>query len=240
MLARAELPPPVRRFLEVAYPQVSPGPETILMDARGTLRRRPLPALPFSSRIFLRPGRDRVMEISLGLGPVTLLRGLDAYVDGRGFTRVGRTLQTGPPFDQGAFHTLVLETLLVPSAWERLRLTWEAVDEVTAAVLVPFGRGIERATVRFDPDGGFPASYQTQRHKGAGPRVEWRVEMSHWQRFGNLWEPGSIAVRWLDELRPWFRMRLLRVTLDADVSDALERARRALREADAPRAPRKE
>lgn len=167
MLERSDLPLPVRRFLEAAYPEIRPGPKTIRLDARGTPRRRPLPALPFATRISVRPGRDRVMEISLG--PVTLLRGLDAYLDGRGFTRVGRKLEAGPPFDQGAFHTLVLETLFVPSAWERLRLTWEAVDETVAHLLIPFRDGVERATVRFDPGAGLPTSYETRRHKGPGP-----------------------------------------------------------------------
>lgn len=222
------LPEPIRRFLETAYPDGPPSVETVLIEGRGTLRRRPLPRLPFSGRVSVVPGSARVMDLAVGLGRVTLLRGLDAYVDGRGFTRVGRRIDAGPELDQGAFHTLVIETITFPASWSSLGLAWEPIDARTARVEAPLGDGVEAATVRFDPATSFPSAYETLRHKGRGPKVEWHVGTTDWLPFGSVWEPRGIAVRWLDEPDPWFRMRIERVEPGADVRDALARARSAL------------
>lgn len=231
MTTDASLPAPIRRMLEIAYPDGTPTPKTVVMRGSGRLRRKPLPWLPMKVRIFVRPGSDRVMDILVGMGPLTVMRGLDAYIDGRGFTKVAGSMDTGPEFDQGAFHTIVLETLIFPSSWSRLGITWEPIDEDSARLLAPFKDGTETATVRFDPATALPFAYEVPRHRGRGPKIGWRVEMHEWRRFGPVWEPGRITVRWTDEPKPWFTMRIRQVVLDADVSDALARARAALAEA---------
>ncbi len=218
-------------MLEVAFPGEPAAPETVLMHGSGRLRRRPLPRLPIRVRIAVRPGSDRVMDISVGAGPVALLRGLDAFIDGRGLTKVARSIDVGPEVDQGSFPTIVLETLLFPGAWPRLGLVWEAVDATTTRLHAPFEGGYEIAIVTFDRVTGFPASYEVPRHRGPGPKVDWRVEFPDWRRFGSVWEPGRIAVRWMDEPSPWLTLRIKRVELDTDIDNAIARARTALAEA---------
>ena len=138
----------------------------------GRFRQRPLPWLPFANTIWLRPGVDRVSDMFVRIGPITVMKVLDAYVDGRGITKFLSRADTGPRVDQGAMHPMLCESLMFPSCWSRTPgFAWEPVDADTARVHMPFGAGFEVASVGFDPDTGFPATFETMRFKGKdGPR----------------------------------------------------------------------
>jgi hypothetical protein len=179
-------------------------------------------------RIWNRLGIERVSELQVGLMGLTLLRGLDAYVDGRGFTCVGSELSIGSEVDQGAFHVLFLETLLVPAAWPA-DLRWETVHSGAARVVIPFRSGTERADLEFDPNTGLPTSYATDRYKRpGGPKVRWTVSLASWRAFGALDYPTEFVVRWSDEAQPWLRMRINTVVLDPPTAEPMARARAVL------------
>lgn len=226
---RPDLPAPVRRLLEVAYLGDAPEPATLVVDATGRLRFGRLPWLPMGTRVSLIPGSDRVMEIRVRLGPVTILHGLDAFVDGRGFTKAVGAPVVGDEVDEGAFHTLILESLALPRSWSRLGFTWDPVHADTAILHVPFKEGVQTGTVRFDAATGFPSVFEIPRHKGVGsPKVDWRVDLVGWRRFGSTWAPERTAARWMDEPGPWFEIHTRQVVPDADVTHALARARHVL------------
>lgn len=87
--------------------------------------------------------------------------------------------------------------------------------------------------MRFDAETGFPGVFEIPRHKGVGsPKVDWRVDLDGWRRFGSTWEPERTAARWMDEPGPWFENRTRQVVPDADVTDALARARHVLASAE--------
>ena len=223
------LPDPVVRFLTSAFPDGVADVETARLEGRGRFRRRPLPWLPVRFRIFLRPGRDRVQDLEVVLGPVTLLRVLDAFVDGRGITRVLGSADTGAHIDQGSLHPLLAETLFFPSAWSIVGgLSWEPVDDRSARLVVPFQDGSEVATVRFDPTTNMPSDYEAVRYKSQGPKVDWQVRMRNWQRLGTTPVPRTIEVRWADEPGPWLALEFHRLATGVDIDEALRRARRAL------------
>lgn len=225
---QSDLPAPVGRFAQITRPDPAHEAHTVLLEGRGRFRQRPLPWLPMRTRVHVVPGQARVMDILVAIGPLTLMRVLDAFVDGRGITKAVGSADVGPEIDQGAFHTLVIETMLRPWAWSRLDVRWESHDETTARLLVPFAGETEEATVRFDPTTALPASYQAPRYKGRGSRVDWRVDLREWRGSGPARTPGRTIVTWADEPGPWFDMRIERALVDVDVSDALDRARAAL------------
>ena len=228
-----DLPGPVARFLDVAYPDGAPEVETAVLEASGRFRRRPLPWMPFGNTISLRPGLDRVSDMFVRLGPFTLFRVLDAYVDGHGITRFLRTADVGDEIDQGSLHPLLVETLMFPSSWSRIPgLAWDAGEGSVARLSVPFGGGTEVATVGFDPRTGFPVSYDAPRFKAVGgSKVEWRVDMVDWSRFGPVVACRRIVVTWADDPGPWLTMRFAKVTTGEDLAEPLARARAAISEA---------
>lgn len=119
---------------------------------------------------------------------------------------------------------------MFPCCWSGMPgLGWEPVDADVARMRLPFGDGIEVATVGFDPATGFPAVFETLRFKGkGGPKVRWRMAMLDWRRFGAVTVPGRITVRWADEPGPWLKMRFERVTTGVDLDEPLGRARAAI------------
>ena len=72
-IPRIEAPAPVSRYLETAYSDGVPEVGTVSMEGSGRFRQRPLPWLPFANTIWLRPGADRVSDMVVRLGPITLM-----------------------------------------------------------------------------------------------------------------------------------------------------------------------
>ena len=229
-IPRIEAPAPVSRYLETAYSDGVPEVGTVSMEGSGRFRERPLPWLPFANTIWLRPGADRVSDMVVRLGPITVMKVLDAYVDGRGITKFLHTADTGPRVDQGAMHPMLCESLMFPSCWSRTPgFAWEPVDGHTARLHIPFEAGSEVATVGFDTRTGFPTTFETMRYKGKdGPKVRWRITMHDWRQFGAVAIPERILVRWADERGPWLMMRFERVTLGVELDEPLTRARAAI------------
>ena len=225
-----EVPAPVARYLQTGYPDGVPEVATAVMEGSGQFRERPLPRLPFANTIWLRPGMDRVSDMFIRLGPITVMKVLDAYVDGRGVTRFLNKADSGPRVDQGAMHAMLCEALMFPSCWSRMPgFVWEPVNANLARLRVSFGDGVEVATVGFDPATGFPAVFETLRFKGKdGPKVRWRIRMRDWRRFGAVTVPGRILVRWADEPGPWLKVWFQRVSAGVDLDEPLGRARRAI------------
>jgi hypothetical protein len=223
------LPEPVQRWLGRTRPVPGGAPRAIYLEGPARFKRGRLPYLPLDIRTWTRLGFDRVSELEVRIAGLTIMRGFDAFVDGRGFTRVGSEVSLGPSVDQGAFHVMFLETLLVPSAWPE-GIGWEPIDADSARVVTQFGGGQETAVVGFDQATGLPSSYQTKRYRAAGqPKVPWTASVGTWRDFGSLVYPSRFEATWADEARPWLKMRIDRATRDPSMDEPLERAREALK-----------
>lgn len=230
--SRARLPAPVALFLEVAYPDGAPEVGTVVMEGSGRFRRRPLPWIPMRDRISLRPGLDRVSDMAVVLGPFTVMKVLDACVDGYGITKFRKTTDVGDQIDQGALHPLLCEAIMFPSCWSSIAgFAWEPIDDSTSRLLASFRDGTEVVTVGFDRSTGFPATYQVPRFKADGPKVDWRIDMLDWRRFGPAVVPGRIVVTWADDPGPWLEIRFTKVTTGEVIDEPIARARAAIAEA---------
>jgi hypothetical protein len=118
-----ELPLPVVRWLEVAWPGGVDEVESL--ELSGPLRiRRGHVWLPGDATMRFRLGVGYVSDLRIGLGPLTAIRGLDTYVDGTGMTRVGHRADLGHEIDQGAFLALWAQSVLFPGAWALAGLRW--------------------------------------------------------------------------------------------------------------------
>lgn len=222
------LPKPVQRWVSLASRPDRPVPRIIYLEGPARFKRGRLPYLPMRIRIWNSLAHDRVSELEVRVLGLTVMRGLDAYVDGRGFTRVGGTTDHGPEIDQGSYHVVIVESLFCPDAWPA-ELRWEPIDANSARVLFPFGDGEESAVVRFDPATGFPASYTTGRHKGAGaPKVPWTAWMSGWREVDGVMAPSVVEAQWSYDPRPWLRMRIETVRANAPMEEPLAKARAVL------------
>ena len=195
--------------------------------------RRPwwLP-VPLQIRMSHRLGVAFVHEIRIGRGALSYQIGLDAFVDGRGAMIVGRSIQTGPTFDQGARIAMWGEALMFPASWlSRTDVGWESVDARTARFIVPSPDGDLPILVSFDPDTGLPTSCAADRYKGYGPLTRWYGAWSDWA-IGpeGVLAPRRMQVRWADEPHPWLTIRVNSLAVNTPVDAIFDlRARDAIR-----------
>ena len=228
-----ELPLPVVRWLEVAWPSGIDPVETITMSGpirirRGRMRLRGETTMRFDL------GRGYVSDIRIGFGKLTALRGLDALVDGTGITVVGKEASTGFEIDQATFIALWSESLLFPPSWDRLPgLRMLALRDDTVLVSLPFRGEIEHAILRFDPEGSsFPVAFEAERYREVGgPKLGWHVAYDDWHWREGLAVPTHLEVQWADDTAPWFDMRVEDVTPNEPLAAHEARARHAIAEA---------
>jgi hypothetical protein len=224
------LPAPVARFRDVIAGRGSPRVGTVLIDASAWMRRPGIPRIPLDFRMAHRLGRDFVHEIRIGRRPLTVPMGLDAYVDGHGLMRIGRTVHAGPTFDQGALIALWGEALTFPAAWDRRDdVRWDPVDERTATLVVAGPEGELPIGVGFDQRTGLPRWCEADRYKADGPKVRWRGTFGDWRPFDRgVVAPGRFTASWADEPFPWLELRVRRLRVDAPVDAMLAVGRRAI------------
>jgi hypothetical protein len=190
--------------------------------------------LPIEAVMWHELGRHHVVDLRVGLGPLTFVRGLDGYIDGTGFSRISHTLEMGPEIDQASLLFMWSEVILFPSAWQnRDDVAWAAINDDTATLTLTEPVAPVTAQVSFDPGTGMPARLSAERFKGVGSRqVEWLVDYADWAPTEDgVTLPGTATVTWADEPGPWFRMHIKRANPGTDVSGALARGRRVLEEA---------
>lgn len=224
-------PIPVARWLEATSGHVEPQ-RTAVIEGRSRFRREGKGLwLPIEAVMWHELGAAHVADLRVGLGPLTVVRGMDAYVDGVGFSRISHTLETGPEIDQSAALFMWAEAILFPASWrERDDVSWEAVAEHRTEVSLPFAGERLTASLDFDASTGLPARFGADRYKGLGSRpVRWQVDYADWRlTTDDVLLPSLATVAWSDEPGPWFRMWIERANPDADVSDAMSRARAQL------------
>jgi hypothetical protein len=229
-VAMTALPSPVARCAEIAARRDRAPIRTLAIETTAWMRRPGLPRIPLEIRMAHRLGEAFVHDIRIGRGWWSFGFGMDAYVDGHGLMRIGRSVQTGARFDQGALIAMWGEALIVPAAWlDRADVRWEAVDALSARFVVPGPEGDVPITVTFDEATGLPSECSADRYKSDGPLTPWSGMWSDWRVAGDgLLAPRRLRVRWSDEAEPWLDIKVVSIAVDAPVEDALARARDVL------------
>ena len=225
------LPPPVERFVDLTRDGRVGGIETIELTCDAWMRRPWWMPIPLQVRMSHRLGISFVHEIRIGRGGLSRPVGLDAFVDGRGAMIVGRSIQTGPTFDQGARIAMWGEALIFPASWiGRSDVGWESVDAHVARFVVASPEGDLPILVSFDRGTGLPASCAADRFKGQGPLTRWYGSWSDWTIGGEgVLAPRRMEVRWADEPHPWLTIRVMHLAVGVPVDETFERARAAIR-----------
>jgi hypothetical protein len=101
------------------------------------------------------------------------------------------------------------------------RVRWEAVDETSARLTVPFEDESEDVLdVAFDPHTGLIRALEGQRYKGAkdSEKTGWHAEALGWRCFHGIRVPSPASLTWADEGRPWSVWTIEDVAYNVDVS----------------------
>lgn len=223
----------LHRWLDTAFDGKVPSADTAEFVGTGRIRLGRSPWLPVSYRTSHRLGHEFSAEVAATWFGRPVVRGMDAFVDGRGMQRVRDNVTVGPGLDSDGVSFLWSEAMLVPATWSLPGVKWTQADKnmLTLDVSGDDVAAPVTATIHCDPQSGLPLAFEvpwrsknTEGTVGAG----WKVSYQDWAESDQGWAPGLVEVQWQDEDRPWFRMRMEPPVLDADVSAALDSARQAL------------
>jgi hypothetical protein len=218
------LPAPVERFYRTVYGENIPVVESAVFQGRAIIR--PFMNIPLPARfIFVhKAGRDYRHYIEATWFAVPLLKVNEGYVDGASFfeSPMGNIYDDAST-NQAANLAVWAEAGWFPSIWltdERVR--WEAVDERTALLFVPFEDQMENFVVRFNPETGLIDTMEAMRYRDSGDaakKILWITvnEPGDSIEGTNFSSVGSAV--WLDQGKPWATFSLEEAHYNVNISE---------------------
>jgi hypothetical protein len=223
------LPAPVERFYRQVYGDRVPVIESAVISGRATLRPvMRFPAFPSRFRFTHIAGQDYRHYLEATIFGMPLIKGNEHFLNGKGHLDLGPIgVSQGPNTDQGANLGLWAESVWLPSIWiTDPRVRWEAVDDVTALMVVPFGDQEERLVMRFDPQTGMLRFLEAMRYREATDeaKILWICEAMEWTEIDGYSLPGVGRITWFDQGAAWAVFNIEDVIYNVDVQGYIRQA----------------
>ena len=217
-----DLPAPVARYYETIIGNQIPVIESAVISGRGTLRIKGI-SFPARFRFTHIAGQGYRHYIEATIFGYPVMKVNEWYLDSKARMElpVG-VIENEPKIDMAANLGLWAEAVWLPSIFiTDPRVRWEAVDEATARLIVPFGEKEEPFIVRFDPQTGLIRTMEATRYREAADeaKIPWRNEPLDWQTFHGIMIPSPAATTWLDEGTPWAVWTIEDVAYNVNVSE---------------------
>jgi hypothetical protein len=226
----SDLPAPVARYYKTIMGEEVPVVETAVISGRGQLRIKGV-TFPARFRFTHIAGQGYRHTIEATLFGYPLMKVNEWYLDGQARLElpVG-VIENEPKIDAAANLSLWGEAVWLPSIFiTDPRVRWEAVNENTARLIVPFdsaqdrpaGDGEESFTVTFDPQTGLLRTLTALRWKEADSETKllWTNEVLGWQTFNDVLLPSPATTTWSDEGTPWAVWTIEEIACNVDVDD---------------------
>ena len=217
----AGLPAPVERYYRLVHGDEVPVYTSAVMSGRGTLRFMGI-TMPARVRFTHDSGHGYRHYIENTFYGIPLLRVNESYLDGHSRLELPfGVVENDPGVDSAANQGLWAETFVYPAyLLTDPRLRWEAVDEDTARLFVPFKDGEQEFQLEFDPQTGMITRFETLRYRDAKlGAIRWWGDFIY--RTDQNGDPvlDSFTATWEDEGTPWLRVAFEEQVFNADVGE---------------------
>jgi hypothetical protein len=216
-----DLPAPVDRFYRTIYGDHVPVIETAVVSGR--MDRLRIMGINFKGRFrfVYNAGEDYRHYLENTIFGIPLFKVNEYYLEGKARMELPFGTFEGPTYDQGANLGLWAEMVWMPSVFiTDPRVSWEAVDDETAILGVPFGEQKQHFIARFDSETGLLHMLESMRFKGGEERKTlWINQVRAWDTVDGHRIPSSGVLTWLDEGTPWAIFNVEELVYNREVSE---------------------
>jgi hypothetical protein len=215
------LPTPVKRFYQQLFGEKVPLIESAVISGRARLR---VAGITFPGRVRFTHDAGKAYHhyLEATIFGLPLMKVNEHYLDGKSRLELPfGVIEEEPKVDRAANLGLWSESLWLPSVYiTDPRVQWEAVDDDTALLVVPFGEIRERFIVRFDSSTGLVRLVEGMRYKGTTDEIKtlWLNEALAWRQV-NGHMLATAAIIWHDEGTPWAFFTPNEVVYNVDVKE---------------------
>jgi hypothetical protein len=218
------VPAPVQRYYQAAFVDgVVPRIESAVFSGRGRMTLGPL-TFPIRFRFVHQYGevqegyRHYFQGTWFGL---PIFSANEWYLGGQlRMETPGGTIAENPTADTAANLAYWGEAVPAVLATDP-RVRWEAIDPVTARLVVPSPKrgGEDAFTVHFDTATGLIRSMDVPRYRAeTNELIPWQVEGSEWKTFAGQRLTTFASARWMDQPAPWITFTTEEIVTNVDVS----------------------
>jgi hypothetical protein len=221
---RAGLPAPVNRYFTSTYGSRMPVIESAVLTGRARIRPVGPVWFPARYRFTHVAGRDYRHYIEACWFGIPVLRVNERCVDTESLIDIpiiGTDL--GPKVEQAANLGLWAESWQLPAILVTdPRVRWEAIDDHSAWLIVPFKDGkTDRFLVRFDPKTGQPTWTESMRYQNSqsAEKILWLTHGYDLREFEGVKLQALGTATWMNDGKPWAYFELEDVRTNVDVRD---------------------
>ena len=213
------LPKPVENFYRSVYGEKAPIINSLVIIGHGRVRQFGI-WLPTRFAMIHNAGKDYRHYFEATFFGIPVLKINEGYIDGQSFfeSPMG-TYYNDANSNQGANLALWAEGAWFPSLWiSDPRAHWQAIDDTTAALFVPYEKSEENFIVRFNPQSGLIDLMEVMRYRSPGDtdKVLWLTNEV------KLADGSAVSyATWLDDGKPWAEFVIDDVRFNLDVSDLI-------------------
>ena len=222
------LPAPVERFLRATYGgDRIPVLKTVVLSGRARMKPGGPWYLPARFRFIHNVGHDYRHYFEATWFGLPFLKVNEGYVGGKSFFEaplIGAEADH-PKLSQGANLALWTETLMFPAALVLdPRVSWQAVDDDTAILTVPFEDTTESIVVRFDPDTGLATTMEVMRYRGTtdAKKTLWIPTSDEYAKVDGVTMSVTGSATWFDQGYPWASFHTEDVVFNAEMGDYID------------------
>jgi hypothetical protein len=217
----AGLPAPVERFYHLYHGDAVPVYHSAVFSGRGSVRFMGI-TFPARLRFTHQSGEGYRHYIETTFYGIPIMKVNERYLERH--TRLELPfglVENDPKVDGAANQGLWGETMFYPAAFLTYPgVRWEALDETSARLYVPFGDEEQIFTVRFDPQTGMIQRLETRRYRDEKVgELGWWGELITEQDEDGLSLKTFFTVTWEDEGIPWLKAELEEAVFNSDVRE---------------------